>query len=125
MSNSNGTKYKPVEVASDGFDSENASSDRPRPSSTAPWKLAAAALVIGLGVGFLVGATGGDSAAAFASDGDAAPVPAPTQRCGGPVEGPRPHEKPWDTLSPAMSSCGGDRGVGLPFAGRSAVLGRR
>jgi hypothetical protein len=45
-------------------------------------------------------------------------------RCGV-LEGPASIIRPWESLPASLASCGGDRGVGLPFAGRSAVLGSR
>ena len=105
-------KYQPVEGA--GYPSES--------PATRALKLGCT-----LGVGLIVGVAIGGSGSV--------PVPdvlrllpsaaGPPMRCAAPVEGPSRHLRPWDTLPREMTSGGGDRGVGLPFAGRSAVLGQR
>ena len=117
------TKYKPVEIASDGYSSGEESSTQTSISSAVPALLAVLKLVGAVVVGFVVGlALGGRSG----SGNSGAPQPqlAP-MRCGAPVEGPAEHLHPWETLPAEMNNGGGDRGVGKPFAGRSDVLGQR
>jgi gamma-glutamyltranspeptidase/glutathione hydrolase len=113
------SKYKPVEVASDGYSSgEEGDGSAERSSVGAALKLGAA-VVVGLVIGLLLGG-GGDGCSSAAEPASGSPM-----RCGGPVEGPERHLTPWDTLPKEMTNGGGDRGVGKPFAGRSAVLGQR
>lgn len=116
---STGTKYKPVEVDSVYADEDNRRAAEPRSTCTLVLSLKLlAAVLTGLLVGLLVG--GGSSVIVRGRQS-----PGSLMRCSAPVEGPERHLRPWDTLPKEMTSGGGDRGVGLPFAGRSAVLGQR
>jgi hypothetical protein len=113
-----GTKYTPVQVDS-VYSSGSEGQQRAQCTLAHSLKLLGAVLV-GLFVGLLIG--GRSSPVDVRADAQA---PETRMRCSAPVEGPAQHLRPWDSLPKEMTSGGGDRGVGLPFAGRSAVLGQR
>ena len=113
-----GTKYQPVQV--DSVNSSGSEAQQRAQCTLAHSLKLLSAVLVGLFVGLLIG--GRSSPLDVRADALAAQ---PRMRCSAPVEGPAQHLRPWDTLPKEMTSGGGDRGVGLPFAGRSAVLGQR
>eukprot|EP01050_Picozoa_sp_SAG11_P000456 SAG11_NODE_13_length_26388_cov_67.360341_28_plen_194_part_00 len=117
------SEYKPLEMTGGNIYDPSSSDESRTPRTATELCKFAGAVALGLVIGLIIGPALLGIGAEHRNENSV--PPSPSQRCGGPVEGPSRHLRPWDTLSPALSSCGGDRGVGLPFAGRSAVLGRR